>query len=452
MNQNTNEGNVIGFPEDFIWGTATASYQIEGGWNADGKGESIWDRFSHTPGKIENGDTGDVACDHYNRYQQDVDLMASLGIPAYRFSISWPRILPQGTGKINQAGLDFYSALVDALLKANIEPYLTLYHWDLPQALQDNGGWPVRDTAEAFAEYSHVVSQHLGDRVQNWMTLNEPHVSAYIGYLEGRHAPGHKDMDEMVAASHHLLLGHGLGVPAIRANVPDANLGIVLNLFPVHPASNSEADKQQARIIDGAVNRWFMDPLSGRGYPEDMLQEYDREMDCVLEGDLETIAAPVDFLGINYYFRVIARSNRIPEEENEPQTLFPSDEVTEMGWEIQPPGLYDILERIHRDYEFPALMVTENGAAIPDQVNASGEVDDVRRVRYVSSHLREAGRAIQDGIPLRGYFHWSFMDNFEWAQGFSKRFGLVYVNYETLERIPKRSAYWYRDVIAKNQV
>ncbi len=452
MDQKSKEGKVIGFPKDFIWGTATASYQIEGGWNADGKGESIWDRFSHTPGKIENGDTGDVACDHYNRYQQDVDLMASLGIPAYRFSISWPRILPQGTGKINQAGLDFYSALVDALLAAEIEPYITLYHWDLPQALQDLGGWPLRDTAKAFAEYTHVITQHLGDRVQNWMTLNEPHVSAFIGYLEGRHAPGHQDLDEMVAASHHLLLAHGLGIPAIRANVPNANAGIVLNVFPIHPASNSEADMQQARIIDGAINRWFMDPLAGRGYPEDMLQEYGQQMDYVLEGDLETIAAPLDFLGINYYFRVIARSDRIPEEENEPQTLFPSDDITEMGWEVHPPALYEILDRINRDYAFPAIMVTENGAAISDQVDASGEVDDVRRIRYVGSHLREAGRAIQDGIPLKGYFHWSFTDNFEWAHGFAKRFGMVYVDYETLERIPKRSAYWYRDVIAKNQV
>jgi beta-glucosidase len=292
----------------------------------------------------------------------------------------------------------------------------------------------------------------LGDRVKNWMTLNEPHVSAVVGYLQGRHAPGHQDMDEMVAASHHLLMAHGLSVPAIRANVPKANIGIVLNLFPVHPASNSEADTQQARIIDGAVNRWFLDPLVGRGYPEDMLQEYGREMNYVLEDDLKTIAAPLDFLGINYYFRVIARSDRIPEEENEPQTLFRSDDVTEMGWEVYPPGLYEILERTHREYDFPALMITENGAALDDQVDASGEVDDPDRIRYVGAHLREALRAIQDGIPLRGYFHWTFVDNFEWGHGYSKRFGLVYVDYETLERIPKRSAYWYRDVIAKNQV
>ena len=452
MEHNSKNDAAVSFPQDFIWGVATSSYQIEGAWNKDGKGENIWDRFCHTPGNIANEETGDIACDHYHRYQDDVDLMASLGIQAYRFSISWARILPSGTGQVNQAGLDFYSALVDALLKANIEPYLTLYHWDLPQALQDNGGWPVRDTAEAFAEYSHVVSQHLGDRVQNWMTLNEPHVSAYIGYLEGRHAPGHKDMDEMVAASHHLLLGHGLGVPAIRANVPNAKVGIVFNVHPVHLASPSEADKEAAQMVDGVVNRWYMDPVSGRGYPEDMVKRYGKKMDFVLEGDLEKIAAPLDFLGINYYFRVVARNQEIPEEKNEPRTVFVSDDMTEMGWEIYSPGIYEILDRINRDYEFPALMVTENGAAIPDQVNSSGEVDDVRRIRYISTHLREAGRAIQDGIPLKGYFHWSFTDNFEWSYGFEKRFGLVYVDFETLERIPKSSAYFYKDVIAKNQI
>ncbi len=452
MDHHSNNEAAVGFPEDFIWGVATSAYQIEGAWNEAGKGESIWDRFCHTPGKIENDETGDVACDHYHRWQEDVDLMATLGIPAYRFSISWPRIIPAGTGKINQAGLDFYSALVDGLLEANIEPYITLYHWDLPQALQDRGGWPARDTALAFAEYTDAVTQHLGDRVRNWMTLNEPHVSAVVGYLIGRHAPGHRDMDEMVAASHHLLLAHGLSVPVIRANVPDANVAIVFNVHPVHTASPSEADKEAAKFADGAVNRWFMDPVSGRGYPQDIVARYGRKMNFVLEGDLEKIAAPLDFLGINYYFRVIARNDEIPEEENEPRTLFPSDEMTEMGWEIYPPGLYEILVRIHRDYDFPAIMVTENGAALVDRVDASGEVDDPGRIRYVGSHLREAARAIQDGVPLRGYFHWSFTDNFEWAYGFDKRFGLVYVDFETLKRIPKSSAYWYRDVISKNQV
>jgi beta-glucosidase len=451
MDKNTDNNEVVGFPKDFLWGVAAASYQIEGAWNEDGKGENIWDRFSHTPGNIENNDTGDVACDHYHRYQEDVDLMASLDIQAYRFSISWARILPSGTGQVNQAGLDFYSALVDALLAANIEPYITLYHWDLPQALQDKGGWPARGTAEAFGEYAHIVSQHLGDRVRNWMTLNEPHVSAYIGYLEGRHAPGHKDKDEMVAASHHLLLGHGLSVPAIRANIPNARVGIVLNVHPIHLASQSEADKKAGKMVDGIINRWYMDPISGRGYPQDIVKHYDNDMAFVLDGDLEKIAAPLDFLGINYYFRIVARNPEVSEEENEPRAVIVSNDKTEMGWEIYPPGIYEILDRIHRDYEFPELMVTENGAAIPDKVDASGKVDDPRRIGYVGSHLREACRAIQDGIPLTGYFHWSFTDNFEWGYGFNKRFGIIYMDYDTLERIPKSSAYWYKDVIARNQ-
>jgi beta-glucosidase len=452
MDHNSNNEAAFDFPENFVWGVATSAYQIEGAWKEDGKGESIWDRFCHTPGNIENGDTGDVACDHYHRWREDVTLMASLGIPAYRFSISWPRILPAGKGKVNQAGLDFYNALVDGLLEAGIEPYITLYHWDLPQALQDRGGWPARDTAQAFAEYTHVITRHLGDRVRNWMTLNEPHVSAFVGYLQGRHAPGHKDMDEMVAASHHLLLAHGLGVAAIRANVPDANVGIVFNLYPVYTASPSEADKDAAQMVDGAVNRWYLDPVSGRGYPEDVVENFGKKMDFVLKGDLEKIAAPLDFLGINYYFRIIARSEEIPERENAPRTLSPSDDMTEMGWEIYPPGLYEILDRIHRDYTFPALMITENGAALDDHLDASGKVDDPDRIRFVGSHLRAAAHAIQEGIPLRGYFHWTFNDNFEWGHGFSKRFGLVYMDNETLERIPKSSAYWYRDVIVRNQV
>jgi beta-glucosidase len=452
MDHNSNNEAAFDFPENFVWGVATSAYQIEGAWKEDGKGESIWDRFCHTPGNIENGDTGDVACDHYHRWREDVTLMASLGIPAYRFSISWPRILPSGKGKVNQAGLDFYNALVDGLLEAGIEPYITLYHWDLPQALQDRGGWPARDTAKAFAEYTHVVTRHLGDRVRNWMTLNEPHVSAFVGYLQGRHAPGHKDMDEMIAASHHLLLAHGLGVAALRANVPDANAGIVLNLYPVHTASPSEADEEAAQMVDGAVNRWYLDPVSGRGYPEDVVDNFGRKMDFVFEGDLEKIAAPLDFLGINYYFRIIARSEEIPERENAPRTLSPSNDMTETGWEIYPHGLYEILDRIRREYTFPSLVITENGAALDDHLDTSGKVDDPDRIRFVGSHLRAAARAIQDGIPLRGYFHWTFTDNFEWGHGFSKRFGLVYTDYETLERIPKSSAYWYRDVISKNQV
>jgi beta-glucosidase len=438
------------FPDEFIWGVATSSYQIEGAWDEDGKGESIWDRFCHKPGNIHNNDTGDIACDHYHRWLEDVHLMEELGIPAYRFSISWPRIFPKGTGVVNQAGLDFYNGLVDALLEADIVPYVNLYHWELPQALQDQGGWPARATAEAFAAYAHTMSRSLGDRVRHWMTLNEPFVSAYIGYLEGRHAPGHRDLDEMVAASHHLLLAHGWAVQAIRSNVSQADVAIVLNMHPVHPASPSEADRRAARLQDGALNRWYLDALSGRGYPQDMLDEYGREMSCIEEGDMQTIVAPIDYLGVNYYTRNIARSDEIPEDQNEPRTINPTKEVTEMGWEIYPEGLYEVVERIHKDYKFQAVMITENGAAFDDHKNPDGEVEDADRIQYLSAHLREALRAIRAGIPLRGYFAWSLLDNFEWAHGYSKRFGLIYVDYETLERTPKQSAHWYSRVISNN--
>ncbi len=443
---------ITSFPSDFIWGAATASYQIEGAWDEDGKGESIWDRFSHTPGRVANGDTGDVAADHYHRWREDVALMQEIGLQAYRFSIAWPRLLPQGRGSINQAGLDFYDRLVDGLLEAGIEPFVTLYHWDLPQALQDEGGWPARSTAEAFVAYADLASRTLGDRVRYWMTLNEPSVSAIIGYLEGRHAPGHTDLDEALAAAHHLLLAHGWAVPVIRGNSPQAQVAIVLNLSPQTPASSSAADRAAAWQQDGVVNRWFLDPLSARGYPPDIVQHHGRPMDFVQDGDLEAIAAPLDFLGVNYYTRGIARSSAVPEAENAPQTAFPNPERTEMGWEVYPEGLYELLGRLHFDYRFPALYVTENGAAYPDQIGPDGRVDDAARVAYLEAHFIEAARAIAAGVPLRGYFVWSLMDNFEWAHGYSKRFGLVYVDYRTQRRILKTSAHWYRRVIAANGV
>ena len=295
------------FPDAFVWGAATASYQIEGAWNEDGKGESIWDRFSHTPGKIENAHTGDVACDHYHRWADDIKLMQEIGLKAYRFSVSWPRILPEGRGKVNQAGLDFYNRLVDGLLDADIKPYLTLYHWDLPQILEDQGGWPARMVVDVFIEYADVVSRSLGDRVKKWITFNEPVVSALVGYLEGYHAPGLRDVHKMVAASHHLLLSHGHAVPVIRANSADSLVGITLNLSTATPASPSLADRQAARLDDGRLNRWYLDPLAGRGYPQDTLQFFNTSMNCILPGDLEQIAVPIDFLGVNYYRRGVAR-------------------------------------------------------------------------------------------------------------------------------------------------
>jgi beta-glucosidase len=437
----------ISFPKDFTWGVATASYQIEGAWNTDGKGESIWDRFSHTPGKIQNNENGDVACDHYHRWPEDIALMKSLDVQAYRFSLSWPRIFPEGSGQINQPGLDFYSRLVDGLLDAGITPYITLYHWDLPQRLQEDGGWPARSTAEAFVAYTDEVTRQLGDRVKNWTTLNEPYVSAYIGYLEGRHAPGHRNIDEMLSAAHHLLLAHGWSVQPIRENVGEAHVGVVLNMSPFVPASPSKEDADQARIGDGIVNRWYLDPLAGRGYPEDIREHYGRGEEYFQPADMEVIAAPIDFLGVNYYFRSIARSESIPEEENEPREVFPNDEFTEMGWEVHADGLVDILERVHVDYSFPELLVTENGAAYDDALDKNRQVNDTKRIDYLKGHVRACGRAIEKGIPLKGYFVWSFLDNFEWSFGFSKRFGLVYVDFETLERIPKHSATLYRDII-----
>jgi beta-glucosidase len=441
----------LSFPPDFVWGAATASYQIEGAWDEDGKGENIWDRFSHTPGKIENGDTGDFACDHYHRWQEDIGLMKEIGLQAYRFSVSWGRILPEGRGQVNPAGIDFYNRLVDRLLENDITPFLTLYHWDLPQVLQDQGGWPARSTAEAFIEFADRVSRALGDRVKNWMTLNEPFVSALVGYLEGRHAPGHQDVDEMLAAAHHLLLAHGLSVPVIRTNSPDSEVGIVLNLNQMHPASRSAADRAAAWLDDGIVNRWYLDPLEGRGYPPDVIDHFGRSMDFVYESDLDAISTPLDFLGVNYYSRRISRSQEIPEEQNEPREVYADPNPTEMGWEVYPQGLFDILARIDLDYNFPKLYVTENGAAYDDSVGENGQVNDPLRVNYLQSHFKSVAKAIQIGVPVKGYFVWSLLDNFEWAHGFSKRFGLIYVDYETQVRILKDSARYYQEVIKYNQ-
>ncbi|MCJ7735551.1 MAG: GH1 family beta-glucosidase [Anaerolineales bacterium] len=439
------------FPEDFVWGTATASYQIEGAWNEDGKGESIWDRFSHTPGMIDNADTGDIACDHYHRWKEDLILIKNLGLDAYRFSISWPRILPMGQGKVNQSGLDFYNQLVDALLDLNVEPYVTLYHWDLPQALQDKGGWPDRFIVDAFVNYTEIVSRSLGDRVKNWITLNEPWVSAFIGYHEGRHAPGITNLDQAVLASHHLLVSHGRAVPIIRNNSSECSVGITLNLTHAEPASPSIFDKQAAVLKDGNINRWFLDPLGGRGYPGDMVENYQQEMDFIQPGDMECIMVPTDFLGVNYYTREICRSTAVSEKENHPQTLFRGEKITEMDWEVYPEGLYKVLGRLYFDYDYPAILITENGAAFPDKV-VDCQVDDPARLSYFKGHLEMVNKAIQIGVPVKGYFAWSLMDNFEWAHGYSKRFGLIHVDYKTLERIPKSSANWYRQVIADNLI
>jgi beta-glucosidase len=441
------------FPKEFLWSAATASYQIEGAWNEDGKGESIWDRFSHTPGKVVNGDTGDVACDHYHRWADDIKLMREIGLKGYRFSISWPRVLPTGRGKFNPVGLEFYDRLVDDLLAAGIRPFVTLYHWDLPQALQEIGGWGNRDVAYWFADYATLVGRRLGDRVKHWITHNEPWVVAFLGYLMGHHAPGLTDPRLALQSSHHLLLSHGEAARALwDAGDEETQVGITLNLSPIHPASESEADQAAARRQDGFLNRWFLDPLFRGAYPPDMLELYGDQALQVAPGDMTRIHIPIDFLGVNYYTRSVVKDDPKADFLRTAQVKVEGPEYTEMGWEVYPQGLYELLTRIQNDYDPPALYITENGCAFDDKVSAEGRVDDERREAYLREHFIQAHRAIQDGVRLYGYFVWSLMDNFEWAWGYTRRFGITYVDYPTQRRILKRSGHWYSNVIAQNAV
>jgi beta-glucosidase len=432
------------FPQDFLWGAATASYQIEGAAHTDGRGESVWDRFSATPGKVRNGDTGEIACDFYHRYSDDVRLMNELGIGAFRFSIAWPRVLPAGRGRVNEAGLDFYDRLVDELLANDIEPFVTLFHWDTPQALEDDGGWPVRSTATAFVEYTEAVVGRLGDRVRFWMTHNEPWVYAWIGHSWGKHAPGRTSEADAVATAHHLLLSHGWAAEAIRRGSADAQVGIALNLAHTYPASDTPEDEAAAWRVDGAGNRWFLDPIFRGSYPTDLLDRSELVEPFVLEGDMEAIAAPIDFLGVNNYFRfVVTAADEGPKLVNPPES-----ELTDMGWEVYPDGLRRLLVRLTDEYSPSAIYITENGAAFGDVRGHDGSVRDPERTAYLQSHIGAVSDAVTAGAPIRGYFVWSLLDNFEWAEGYSKRFGIVYVDYHTLERVPKDSFYWYRDFIA----
>lgn len=440
------------FPDGFLWGAATASYQIEGAWNEDRKGESIWDRFSHTPGKVLHGDTGDVACDHYHRWKDDIQLMAELGLRVYRFSISWPRVLPEGKGEVNPAGLDFYSRLVDGLLAESIQPFVTLYHWDLPQALQEEHGWANRDIVYWFQEYADVVSRRLGDRVRGWITHNEPWVVAFQGYHTGRHAPGIQDLRTAIQTSHHLLLSHGLAVPILRRDsARDTQVGITLNLSPIHAATDSEADQAAASRHDGYLNRWFLDPLFKGSYPEDMLEQYAEDAPVVEAGDMGAVRVPVDFLGVNYYTRTVVQAHPKGGFLQASRVQPEGSDYTEMDWEIYPDGMYELLTRLRDEYGGPVMYVTENGAAFADEL-VDDSVEDPRRVAYLRDHFAAAWRAIEQGVALHGYFLWSLMDNFEWALGYSKRFGIVYVDYETQRRIPKASALWYKEVIARNGI
>jgi beta-glucosidase len=436
--------NKDAFPSDFIWGAATASYQIEGAVREDGRGESVWDRFCATPGKVRGGDSGAVACDFYHRYRDDIRLMGELGLDAFRFSIAWPRVLPEGRGRVNAAGLDFYDRVVDQLLAAGIEPFATLFHWDTPQALEDEGGWSRRATAEAFVEYTEAVVARLGDRVRHWMTHNEPWVHAWIGHAWGEHAPGRTSEADAVAAAHHLLLSHGWAVEAIRAAAPDAQVGIVLNLAHAYPATGSPEDEAAAWRVDGEGNRWFLDPIFRGSYPADLLERNELAARVVQDGDLEAIAAPIDFLGVNNYFRFVVGAG----DDGPRFVANPEAQHTDMGWEVHPDGLYRLLVRIARDYAPPAIYVTENGAAFGDVRVHDGAVHDPERIAYLDGHIDAVGRAAAEGAPVKGYFVWSFLDNFEWGHGYSKRFGVVYVDYPTLERVPKDSFYWYRDLIA----
>jgi beta-glucosidase len=461
-------GGSLAFPPGFTWGAATAAYQIEGAPTADGKGPSVWDTFSHTPGKIRGGDTGDIACDSYRRYAEDADLLKELGLNSYRFSISWPRILPSGDGPVNQAGLDHYRAMLDALAERGIDAAATLFHWDLPQALQDRGGWASREVAQRFADYAAIVGEALGDRVSRWITLNEPHVVAELGYHLGIHAPGLCDRTPAAAAAHHLLLGHGLATAALRSVLPaSAEVGITLSMqaIRVAPASNSpEAAEllEQARLIaDANSNGLFLEPVIFGRYPEHATTPLLPPAGLIESGDMETIAAPVDFVGVNYYFPMHLRAgdpaslkrNEEPSPvgvrgvvEYRPEGM----EETPMGWLVDPEGLYELLMRVSKDAPGLPLMVTENGRAAEDYVTPEGAVNDIERIRYLHLHLDAAARAIRDGVNLTGYYVWSLLDNFEWAAGYQKRFGIVFVDFGTQRRIPKASAAFYADVARAN--
>ena len=446
------------FPDGFLWGVATSAFQIEGAHDIDGRGRSIWDTYAEQPGFIEDGSNAKVACDHYRRYAEDIGVMRSLGVGAYRFSVAWPRVLPTGRGTVNAAGLDFYDRLVDGLLAAGIAPWVTLYHWDLPQALEDEGGWTNRSTVDAFVEFTHAVSGRLGDRVAHWITHNEPWCVSVLGHAQGAHAPGKRSWPDALIASHHLLLSHGRAAQVIRRNAHRAKVGITLNVSECEPASPSEADRIAARQFDGELIRWFLDPIYLGRYPKDVIEYHEREgrlprgMDFVKPGDLAEIKTPIDFLGVNYYSRAVVRSAAIPEADNEPRTIAVPDpaELTDMGWEVYPKGLTHSLVRLNADYEPGSLVVTENGAAYGTGPGQDHSVQDTRRCDYIKAHLQACLAAIDAGVPLHGYFLWSLLDNFEWAFGFAKRFGIVWVDFETQERIIKASGHTYRYIIQNN--
>ncbi len=443
------------FPDDFIWGAATAAYQIEGAYNEGGKGESIWDRYTHQPGNIKNNDTGDVACDHYHRYREDIEIMKEIGLESYRFSISWSRIFPEGKGKLNQKGLDFYKRLIHELLNAGISPAVTLYHWDLPQALQDKGGWENRDTAKYFNQYAETMFRELGDVIPSWITHNEPFVASFVAYLFGEHAPGYRNFQKALQVAHNILFSHGLAVKSFRESGLKGDIGITLDLTPAFPHSEQGPDQKAAELFDTFRNRWFLEPVFKGKYPEELCEIYQQKLGGFKteQGDMDVISRAIDFLGINYYFRTVVKY-----DENEPlkfkETKPEGKNFTDMAWEVYPAGLYEILKRVKEDYTGDKpLYITENGAAYPDKISNDGKIHDQKRIDYLRKHFRYAHHAIGGGIPLKGYYVWSFLDNFEWSSGYSKRFGLVYIDYDNhQERLLKDSARWYSQIIENNGI
>ncbi len=460
--QNGARPNGRGFPGGFLWGVATAAYQIEGAVSEGGRGPSIWDTFSHTPGKIARGDTGDIACDGYHRLEGDLDLVAELGVGAYRFSVAWPRVQPGGSGAANEEGLDYYRRLVDGLGERGIEPVVTLYHWDLPQPLEDAGGWPRRETAERFADYAALVAGALGGRVRRWITLNEPWVAATLGYRWGMHAPGRSDAAAASASTHHLLLAHGLALQSLRATLPaGCEVGITLDMAGVR------ALDEEVRAVaeqEEATRNWiFLDPVLTGSYPTTLSEPFRVPAQLVEAGDMATISAPIDFLGLNYYTSANLRRRELAEElllgeerlRYHPEVVSVVGEgtaCTATGWRIDPDGLYELLVALHKRAPGLPLYVTENGMAAEDYADPEGGIDDVERIAYLRDHLEACGRAIEEGVDLRGYFCWSLLDNFEWAAGYQKRFGLVYVDYPSQRRIPKQSARLYAEVARSNRL
>jgi beta-glucosidase len=436
--------DTMRFPTDFLWGAATAAYQIEGAWNEDNKGESIWDCFSHSPGKITNHDTGDEACDHYHRFQEDISLMRQLGLKAYRFSVSWPRVLPNGFGQVNPAGLDFYDRLVDALLAVNIEPFITLHHWDYPQTLQDRGGWVNRGNLPYFADFAALMVKRLGDRVRRWATFNEPDDISEHGYGSGEHAPGVKnDWKTVHQVVHNLLVAHGLAVQAIRAINPVLEVGIVLGLWGVDPVSDDPSDIAAADLVWNSQRIAFIHPIIRGHYHPSMIDTVGDNLPEVISGDMALISQKLDFLGINSYSRTLVGTRGIT-------SPVPGSEYTDMGWEICAPAFRRMLNKINHDYKLPPIFITENGAAFPDEVTVDGKINDERRLDYLCQHITQVRLAMQDGVDVRGYFVWSLLDNFEWGHGYTKRFGLIRVDFDTQKRTIKDSGEWYRRVIASN--